>query len=445
MTVETRGRIRRLLMAGFVLFGTLAGMLLGSRIASTASNAYEKLDLFSDVLSTVQNSYVDEVDVDELIYGAIDGMMSTLDPHSSFLDPDGYKEMQVDTTGAFGGLGIEVSLRDGTLLVVSPIEDTPASRAGIQAEDRILAIDDKSTQEMSLMDAVKHMRGPAGSEVTISVLRDGWNGPRDFTLEREVIRIKSVKSSRLSGDIGHVRLTQFQEKTVDDLRRALTELEKKPLAGLVLDLRNNPGGLLDQAILVTDEFIDEGLIVYTEGRLPNSRQEFRARREARKRQYPIVVLVNGGSASASEIVAGALQDHQRAMIMGTTTFGKGSVQTIVPLRDGSALRLTTAKYFTPAGRSIQATGIEPDIIVPQAVVTDSPTNHMVLREKDLEHHFENGEAEGEEADTEETDTEAAPPAGPAVSGEFEDYQLSRAADLLRGLKLIQTQQQKSVK
>ncbi len=425
MRGEKRIRFPGRLAAGLVI-GIVLGTLFGSGLAALAQNTYAKLDVFSDVLSTIQNVYVDETDPDELVYGAIRGMLTTLDPHSSFMDPDEYRELQVDTSGQFGGVGIEISFKDGVLTIVSPIEDTPASRAGLLADDRIVAIDGDETQEMSLLDAVKRMRGPRGSSVKISVLRKGWTEPKDFVLKREIISFKSVRSKAYDGgEIGYVRLTQFQERSGADLAKALKELEKKPLKGLILDMRNNPGGLLDQAIEISDLFLDDGLIVYTKGRLPNSRQEFRATKGAEQRHYPIVVLMNGGSASASEIVAGALQDHKRAVIMGVTSFGKGSVQTIIPLRDDSAMRITTAKYYTPSGRSIQATGIHPDIEVQQSLVGELAEQGARVREKDLDRHFE-PEA-GQKAPQ-----DAAAGAKRKLSDDEKDYQLQRALDLIRG-------------
>ena len=448
MTTPARPRRRKyFIVFAVMLAGSLLGMLVGGRIASTAQNTYDKLDLFSDVLAQIQNTYVDEVDTQKLIYGAIDGMLNALDPHSSFMPPEVYKEMQVDTSGSFGGLGIEIGVKDDMLTVISPMEDTPASRAGLQAEDKILSIDGTSTENMSLNDAVKKMRGPKGSKVTISVMREGFAAPKDFVLTREIIRVKSVRSRKLGDDIGYVKINQFQERTGEDLKKALETLEKGSLKGLVLDLRNNPGGLLDQAIEVGDLFIDSGLIVYTKGRVPNSNQEYRATDEGYSRKYPMVVLVNGGSASASEIVAGALQDHKRALIMGTTTFGKGSVQTIVPQRDGSALRLTTAKYYTPNGRSIQATGIQPDLIVEQALVSEALETGMRVREKDLERHFENEAAPGAPAPKKiegKDGKEKESPAGAkedkkkaaAPTAEERDYQLQRAVDLLKGVEIF---------
>ena len=441
MAAEERGRTRRFQTLILILFvGITFGQLTGSpgmARAQSAQSAYEKLDIFSDVLSTIQNSYVEDATLDDLVYGAIEGMLNSLDPHTSFLRPEAYQAMQVDTSGQFGGLGIEVSYRDRVLIVVAPMEETPASRAGILAEDRILAIEGKMTEDLGLMESVKLMRGPKGSDVTITVMRDGWTSPRDLTLTREIIQIRSISSRMLDHGIGYVRVAQFQQRTTADLRRALEDLEKNDLKGLVLDFRNNPGGLLDQAIGISDEFLQDGLITYTEGRVPNSKQEFHAK-EGQERAYPIVVLINGGSASASEIVAGALQDHKRAVIMGTPSFGKGSVQTIIPLRDGSALRLTTAKYFTPNGRSIQAKGIDPDILVEQATIKENVAANLRTREADLERHIER-EGRGET----DTDTENTPPGqvpAPPSPGSSDDYQLQRATDVLRGYSMFHSLQ-----
>mgnify|MGYP000156235768 CR=1 FL=1 len=329
------------------------------------SNAtYEHLRLFTEVLSIVQNQYVDEVAPRELIYNAIKGTLRGLDPHSAFLDPDSYREMQVETSGSFGGLGIEITLRDDILTVVAPIEGTPAYRAGIQPGDRIVRIDGLPTKDMQLADAVKRMRGKPGTKVTISVLREGWAEPRDFEIVREQIRVHSVRAHDLGGGIAYIRLRQFQEQTAHDLEQAIEKFQKAGMKALILDLRNNPGGLLTAAVEVTEKFIDDGkLVVYTEGRVRNQNMRFSAHAKKAITDVPMVVLVNHGSASASEIVAGALQDYGRAVLVGTTTFGKGSVQTIIPLSDGSGLRLTTAKYFTPKGRSIHGKGITPDIVV----------------------------------------------------------------------------------
>src|SRR5437867_3063730 len=360
---------------------------LGGSVASKSADSsatYEQLKLFTEVLSIVQNQYVDQVPPKDLIYNAIKGTLRGLDPHSSFLDPDSYKEMQVETTGSFGGLGIEITLRDDVLTVVSPIEGTPAHRAGLQTGDRIVKIDGLVTKDMQLPDAVKRMRGKPGTKVTITVVREGWTEPKDFEITREQIRVQSVRSHDLGGGVAYVKLRQFQEQSPGDLGAALEKASKAGMKALLLDLRNNPGGLLTAAVEVTEEFIDDGkLVVYTEGRVRNQNMRFSAHAKKSYPTLPMVVLVNQGSASASEIVAGALQDWGRAIVVGTQTFGKGSVQTIIPLSDGSGLRLTTAKYFTPKGRSIHGQGITPDIVVeipkepasssrkePQAVLAD---------------------------------------------------------------------------
>src|SRR6266540_346392 len=356
------------MIAAVLLLLTLS---LGGAVASKSNDqaaTYENLRLFTEVLSIIQSQYVDEMPPKEIIYSAIKGTLRGLDPHSSFLDPEMYREMQVETSGSFGGLGIELTLRDDVLTVVAPIEGTPAYRAGIQPGDRIVKIEGLTTKDMQLADAVKRMRGKPGSKITISILREGWTEPRDFPIVREQIRVQSVKSADLEPGIEYIRLRQFQEQTANDLEAALEKFTKNGkngrMQGLVLDLRNNPGGLLTSAVEVTEKFLDGGkLVVYTEGRVRNQNMRFQANSKRVFSDFPMVVLVNQGSASASEIVAGALQDWGRAVVLGTQSFGKGSVQTIIPLSDGSGLRLTTAKYFTPKGRTIHGKGITPDIIV----------------------------------------------------------------------------------
>jgi carboxyl-terminal processing protease len=338
----------------------------GSAVSKVTDNAatYEQLRLFTEVLSHVQNQYVDEVPPRDLIYSAIKGTLRGLDPHSSFLDPDSYREMQVETSGSFGGLGIEITLKDDILTVVAPIDGTPAYRAGLHTGDRIVKIDGLPTKDMQLADAVKRMRGKPGTKVTISIVREGWTEPKDFDIVREQIRVQSVRVHELGDGIEYIRLRQFQEQSPHDLEAALDKLTKNGMKALILDLRNNPGGLLTAAVEVSEKFIDDGkLVVYTEGRVRNQNMRFSAHAKKGYSQMPMVIMVNQGSASASEIVAGALQDWGRATIVGTQTFGKGSVQTIIPLSDGSGLRLTTAKYFTPKGRSIHGKGITPDIVV----------------------------------------------------------------------------------
>ncbi len=377
------------LVAAALLFGGLGRSL----VSAVDRGTYENLEAFTSVLAIVQKNYVEETATQELIEGAIDGMLSALDPHSAYLTPDSYKELQVDTEGTFGGLGIEITIRDDVLTVVSPIEDTPAYRAGVQAGDRIIKIEDELTKDMSLIDAVKKMRGKKGTRVTISLRREGVPRLIDVSIVREVIQIRSVKWKMLEDGYAYIRITQFQDRTSGDLERALRQLAQDhgPLRGMVLDLRNNPGGLLSQAVKVSDLFLDSGLIVYTEGRLENQQQKYFAR-PGGDTETPMVVLINNGSASASEILAGAVQDHGRGVLLGTKTFGKGSVQTILPVEGGAALRLTTAMYFTPGGRSIQVTGIIPDIELenlPEAYVA-LRRRHSV-REKNMPGHFDNAE------------------------------------------------------
>jgi carboxyl-terminal processing protease len=346
-----------------VVMLSLGGTSASKGVDRTAT--YEQLKLFTDVLSIIQNQYVDETEPREVIYGAVRGMLRALDPHSSFMDPESYREMQVETSGSFGGLGIEITIRDDQLTVVAPIEGTPAWRAGIQPGDRILKIEGLVTKDMSLPDAVKKMRGPKGTKVTVTIGREGTREPFDVTLTREVIQVQSIKSQELEPGIGYVRIRQFQERTAPDLVAAVEKFDKGGnLAGLIVDVRNNPGGLLSAAVEVSEEFLGDGkLIVYTEGRVRNQNMRFTAHAKRAITDVPLVVLVNQGSASASEIVAGSIQDHGRGVVLGQQTFGKGSVQTIIPLADGSGLRLTTARYFTPKGRSIHGKGITPDIIV----------------------------------------------------------------------------------
>ncbi len=388
----------------FIIFmvSVLGFYLVRNQLAdATEDNTYHQLKMFTQVLDLVERDYVEPVEPKKLIYGAIQGMLSSLDPHSSFMTPEDFKELQVETKGKFTGIGIEITLKDGILTVVSPIEGTPAFKAGIQANDKILKINGKTTKNMTLIQAVKLLRGPKGTEVTVSIYREGWSQLKDIKLIRDVIPIKSVKSKMLEENYGYVRITNFQTKTSAELDKALKTLEgKHGLKGLVIDLRNNPGGLLDQAVKVSDEFLESGLIVYTDGRIEDQKMRFTAKPNWHHHDYPIVVLVNGGSASASEIVAGALQDNKRAIIVGTQTFGKGSVQTIIPLEGGAAVRLTTARYYTPSGRSIQAKGITPDIIVPFLIPDKEKEAKNVfhfLKEKDLEGHLK-GDGDTEEGD-----------------------------------------------
>ena len=403
--------------------------------AGAASN-YQELQLFTDVLTIVQRSYVEEVSIKDLIYGAIEGMLASLDPHSGFMPPEIYKEMKVDTRGEFGGLGIEISLRDGVLTIISPIEDTPASRAGLLAGDQILKIENEYTKDMEIMEAVQLMRGAPGTKITITVMRPTFEKPQQFTMEREIIKVQSVKAKTLEKGFGYVRLTQFQEHTAEDLSKALTKLHEESggtLQGLILDLRNNPGGLLDSAVSVSDTFIKKGNIVSVKGRNEADELKHMATPVDHINGVPMVVLVNGGSASASEIVAGALQDHKRAVIMGQKTFGKGSVQTVVPLGNNTAIKLTTARYYTPSGRSIQAQGIEPDIVLGNLKVSEEEVDEFgQIKEANLKKHLTN--------DTEKKaqDKDKANGQQDVIDLAKEDYDLYEALNLLKGLHLLQS-------
>jgi len=399
-----------------------------AKVAAVPREDYESLETFTNILAIVRKNYVDEVNTKELMTGAINGMLNSMDPHSGYLTPELYKELQMDTQGRFGGLGIEITVRNGMLTVVSPIEDTPAFRAGIKAGDQIFKIDDEFTKDMNLMQAVKKMRGLKGSKLNLSIKREGVPDLLNFSIVRDTIRVQSVRSRVLEEGYAYIRLAQFQERSDRDLQKAIEKLssEKGGVKGLVLDLRNNPGGLLTQAVRVADLFLDSGMIVYTEGRLENQKQKYFARKEGSWTEFPIVVLVNGGSASASEIVAGALQDHKRAVILGTKTFGKGSVQTILPLDDNSALRLTTARYFTPKGRSIQATGIVPDIVLENVPVQEARAEEkkrLGLREENLPGHLQNQQEQKEKEKQAQQEKEE------SVEN---DGQLKRALELLKG-------------
>ncbi len=420
----------------FLFLGIYLGLTHARRGGVDVESTYGKLKVLADVLAIVERNYVEPVMANNLITGAINGMLETLDPHSNYMTPEVYKEMQTETRGSFGGIGFEITIRDKVLTVVAPIEDTPASRAGIQSGDMILRIDGKSTKDITLMEAVRLMRGPQGTQVTITIMRQGFTEPKDLTLTRAIIPIRSVRSRMLEPGYGYLKLTQFIERTFPDMEAALRKLETQDesLKGLILDLRNNPGGLLEQAVKVADLFLESGMIVYTEGRVEGQKMKFFVQNKEKIREYPIIVLVNGGSASASEIVAGALQDHGRAVVLGSQTFGKGSVQTIIPLEDGSALRLTTARYYTPNGRAIQAMGITPDILVAEMVPEGRRgVVPRTVREKDLEHHLqgEKGKAEPEKAVEPAKRPEAAAAPKPA-----EDPPLDRALELLKTWQIL---------
>ncbi|NOY67545.1 MAG: S41 family peptidase [Gammaproteobacteria bacterium] len=421
--------------------GVVMGLLLsvGSGVMATketksTSIPLEALRSFTDAYARIKNDYVEEVDDKTLLENAIRGMLTGLDPHSSYLNAAEFKDLQIGTTGEFGGLGIEVGMESGFVKVISPIDDTPAQRAGVQAGDLIIRLDEKPVKGMTLNDAVKIMRGKPGSVLTLTILRDGEDAPFKIAITRAVIQVKSVKSKLLGKDYGYVRITQFQTHTAESLVDAVKKLTKDAggkLKGLVLDLRNNPGGVLGASVEVSDAFLESGLIVYTEGRVQDSRLRFSAKSGDVINGAPMVVLINGGSASASEIVSGALQDHGRAIIMGTKSFGKGSVQTIMPARGGSAVKLTTARYFTPKGRSIQAKGITPDIEVERAKISRKKKGSVAsIKEKDLARHLSNGNKDDKK--TKKSQDNKNNKKGNLAE---KDYQLFEALNLLKGLSI----------
>lgn len=436
--VEKHGLPVLLLIVGIALGFVLAGQWVPN-VSAVPRQDYESLETFTNILSIVKKNYVEDVETKNLVNGAIGGMLNSLDPHSAYLTPDLYKELQMDTQGRFGGLGIEITVKNGVLTVVSPIEDTPAHKAGIKPGDMIFKIEDEFTKDMSLVEAVKRMRGPKGTKINISIKREGIAELLTFTLVRDTIRVQSVRSRVLEEGYAYIRLAQFQERSDRDLQRSLEKFaaEKAGLKGLVLDLRNNPGGLLTQAVRIADLFLDSGMIVYTEGRIDSQKQKYFAQKDGSWLEFPIVVLVNNGSASASEIVAGALQDHKRAVVLGTKTFGKGSVQTILPLDDSSALRLTTARYFTPKGRSIQATGIVPDIVMENAPPQDGKDEKKRpgVREENLPGHLPNGQQQQpsqQQPEGGEKEKLVPPPSAPTGDESIDnDAQLKRALDLLK--------------
>jgi len=421
--------------------GVILGLMLsiGTGVMAIKENSsgaipLEALRAFTDAYARIKNDYVEEVDDKELLENAIRGMLTGLDPHSSYLNAEEFKDLQIGTSGEFGGLGIEVGMESGFVKVISPIDDTPAQRAGVHAGDLIVKLDDKPVKGMTLNDAVKIMRGKPGTVLTLTIVREGEEKPLSIPITRAVIKVKSVKSKILDEGFGYIRITQFQIHTGPTMLKSIKELKEKSggkLKGLVLDLRNNPGGVLGASVDVSDAFLDSGLVVYTEGRVQDSRLRFSAKAGDIIDGAPMVVLINGGSASASEIVSGALQDHSRAIIMGTKSFGKGSVQTIMPARGGSAVKLTTARYFTPNGRSIQAKGISPDIEVKRAKISRSENKKgLSIKEKDLSGHLSNGNAakkkaaEGKSKDKDEKEDLAQ-----------KDYQLFEAVNLLKGLSI----------
>jgi carboxyl-terminal processing protease len=400
-------------------------LLAGSAARAAVSDTYRELNLFGDVFERVRADYVERPDDSKLVESAINGMLAGLDPHSSYMDPKSFRDMQVQTRGEFGGLGIEVTMEDGLVKVVAPIDDTPAAKAGVMANDIITHLDDEAVQGLTLNQAVDKMRGPVNTKIKLTIMRKGADKPIEVSIVRDIIRVKSVRWHPEGGDVGYIRITQFNEQTTDGLKQAINDLNSQlgadKVKGYVVDLRNNPGGLLDQAISVSDTFLEKGEIVSTRGRNPEETQRFNARPGDMTKGKPLIVLINGGSASASEIVAGALQDHKRATLIGTRSFGKGSVQTIIPLGAGNgALRLTTARYYTPAGRSIQAKGISPDIEVLQDVPDNLKAQTDSKGEASLRGHLK---AEG----SEETGSQSYVP-----PNETDDKAIKMALDLLRG-------------
>lgn len=440
--MQQRMRAAALVVTGVALgFGlTFGAGVLAERespAAAVESLPINELRTFTDVYARIKADYVESVDDKTLLTHAIRGMLAGLDPHSTYLDPEEFKELQAGTSGTFGGLGIEVGMEDGFVKVIAPIDDTPAQRAGLQAGDLIIRLDDKPVQGMSLNDAVKLMRGEPGTKIKLTVVRKGLEKPLELTIERAIIRVKSVKSRMLEPGYAYVRITQFQSQTGEQLRQALEDLQKQAdgkLKGLVLDLRNNPGGVLQASVSVADAFLDDGLVVYTDGRVKDAKLRYSAHAGDLLNGAPMVVLVNGGSASASEIVAGALQDHKRAIIMGSKTFGKGSVQSIQELANGGAVKLTTSRYYTPSGRSIQAEGIIPDILLPQITVDKVEMDDHRLKEADLSRHLDNDKRPG---------NGAAKPAE-VVNGEDgkplaqSDFALFEALNMLKGMVIFGT-------
>ena len=445
----------KLSKVGLVSLGLVGGILISLQLSAVAERSaaplpIDELRSFTEVYGRVKNDYVEAVDDKELIEEAINGMLSGLDPHSAYLNEEAFKEMKVGTQGEFGGLGIEVSMEDGFVKVVAPIEDTPAWNAGLKSGDLIIKLDESNVKGMTLNDAVKLMRGKPGTDIVLTIVRKGEPQPQTITVTRDIIQIQSVKYRMLEEDYAYFRVTQFQEHTGEKLGQAIEKLfaeNEGPMKGMILDLRNDPGGLLTASIGVSAAFLQKDkLVVYTEGRTNDARMRMYARPEFYARgpkgdylanvpeaakTVPMVVLVNGGSASASEIVAGALQDHRRAVIMGTQTFGKGSVQTILPLGNGTAIKLTTARYFTPSGQSIQAKGITPDIIVEDATIETKQSSPLMRKEADLKNRLDNPQGgDGSEAQEVET-TDAS-----ASSDEPADYQLGQALNLLKGLQIL---------
>jgi len=407
-----------------------------SNVSAKDKNVYKDIKTFNEVFDMIKKNYVDEVDPTTLMQGAINGMVKSLDPHSSFMTPDLYKELEVETQGHFGGIGIEIMLIKDVLTVVSPIEDTPAFKAGLKSGDQIIKIDGQSTKNIDIITAVNKLRGPKDTKVTITIMRENMTTSKDYTLMRAIIQVKSVKVKKLEDNIGYIRIAAFQERTSDDIRKELREISAKlnPMKGLILDLRNDPGGLLTQAIEVSDIFLKSGVIVSTRGRVKSMETKAMAKNNGDEITCPIVVLVNEGTASAAEIVAGALQDNGRALVVGAQTFGKASVQTVIPLEDGSALKLTTARYYTPKGRSIQAEGITPDIIVKYVKTSEDVENTGMgeerIREKDLKGHIKPAKEDGTKVD--ETQNKAIKDSSDLAN----DNQLKTAVDIFKSWDIM---------
>lgn len=415
---------KRIMMAALILIIACIGVIIGRwSAAQNTDSVYEDLRTFTEVFTTIKKSYVEDINPRELIRSAIKGMINSLDPHSAYLTPEAYKEFQTETKGEFGGIGIQIGIKEGILTVIAPIEDTPAWKAGIKAGDKIIKIDGQPTKDMNINDAVSKMRGPKGKPVTLTIQRDEWKEPKDITIVRDIIKIKSVKYKMIDNEIGYIKLTQFQEGTAQDLANALQNLKESGMRSLILDLRNNPGGLLQSAVDVSEQFLPpKHLVVSIQGRIGEKMQYYTEQLRPSYTEIPIIVLVNQGSASASEIVAGALQDWGRALILGVQTFGKGSVQSLIPLSDGSALKLTTAKYYTPKGKKIHAVGIMPDIVV--KLESKNGKEVPVIREKDLEQHLRGEKVEPQEKVPQEV-------------SEKEDTQLQRAVDILKSWKIME--------
>jgi len=428
------------------LFICLLLLLVGARIVIGEAESPEiealpldELRTFTEIFAKIKSDYVEQVDDKDLLENAVRGMLEGLDPHSTYLDGDSYKDLREGTSGEFGGLGIEVGMENGFVIVIAPIDDTPAQKAGIKAGDLIIKLDDRSVKGMSLNDAVNLMRGKPGDPITLTIIRENEEKPLVITIVRDIIKTKSVRFDTLEPGFGYLRISSFQSHTVEGLRQAIDQLKKdnnEKLKGIVLDLRNNPGGILNAAVGVSDMFINKGMIVYTEGRIKDSKLKFNAKPNAKLPDVPLIVLVNGGSASASEIVAGALQDHGRGIIMGEKTFGKGSVQTILPMNNNTALKLTTARYYTPNGRSIQTSGITPDIIIDKVKISKiEETFNTRVKEADLKGHLENGQ---EEAPVTEGDEELKKDISEeeTVPLSSRDYELYEALNVLKGLAII---------